>query len=167
MNQWPRQSEVNEFYGDPVGEDGHASPEWEVANLVLIRAPWMMTTAWTPHLPIRRGIRVHFRCAKSMERLLFAIWEASGRDMGLVKKWGVDLLGGGYCFRATRGGSRLSMHAYGCALDIDPERNGFGNHSPNFRNCQPVLDAFAAEGWEWGGEWSVPDGMHWQAARTR
>jgi hypothetical protein len=27
-----------------------------------------------------------------------------------------------------------------------------------------VVKLFAAEGWVWGGPWSKPDGMHFQAA---
>ncbi|MGY3916723.1 M15 family metallopeptidase [Aeromonas australiensis] len=63
-----------------------------------------------------------------------------------------------------RGGTRLSMHSWGCAVDFDSSRNSFGDSTPNFQNIPAVLTAFESQGWTWGGKWKKPDGMHWQAA---
>lgn len=164
MSGWPKQSDCNVFYGDPRGRDGGPSPVWEKRNLVLVIPPWKLVTAWDGR-PVK-GIRVHVRCAESLDRVLTVIWERAGRDEGVVGNWGMNLFGGGYNFRVMRGGSALSMHAWGCAVDFDPARNPFGSRKPNFAHCPSVLSAFAVEGWTWGGAWRKPDGQHWQAARV-
>jgi hypothetical protein len=56
------------------------------------------------------------------------------------------------------------MHSWGCAIDFDSARNGFGDTTPNFALIPAVTDAFLAESWVWGGKWHKPDGMHFQAA---
>lgn len=169
MQQWPHQSEIAKFYGNPQGRAGRASAVWEAANLVKVVAPWRMVTAWkTPDGTHARvsSVRVHRLCAESLSRVFAAIWEASGRSQAQIEAWGCHLFGGAYNFRLMRGGTRLSMHSYGCAIDLDPERNAMGNRNPNFGSIRVVRQAFDDEGWEWGGDWSSPDGMHWQAART-
>ena len=166
---WPTQAECKNFYGNPVGPGGGPSAKWETGNLVLLPAPWPLVAAWDTSQKIR-GIRVHAKCADSLKRVLAEIWANAGPHTEVrlqnIKKWGMNLFGGGYSFRIMRSSHNLSMHAYGCAVDFDPKRNAFGNKSPNFTNCPVVLDAFEREGWVWGGTWSKPDGMHWQAARV-
>lgn len=161
MPTWPTQGECDSFYGNPRGRDGAASSWWEKENLVRISLPFAMTFGGKPV----SGIRIHQKCAESLGRVLQAIWTASGHNQAVIEQWGMDKFGGSYSFRLMRGINRLSMHAYGCAVDFDVERNGLGDATPHFANCPLVLDAFAQEGWVWGGRWSRPDGMHWQAAR--
>lgn len=53
----------------------------------------------------------------------------------------------------------LSMHAWGLAVDFNVRTNQYG--------AQPTLDGRIVEiferwGFEWGGRWSVPDGMHFE-----
>ncbi len=162
MPQWPHQSDVDDFYGDPRGRDGDPSPTWVKANIVRIPAPWSLVTAWD-FQPVR-AMRVHTKCAASLATVLDKIWASSGNSEAKIKEWGMHLYAGGYNFRLMRGGSKLSMHSWGCAVDFDSARNAFGDRTPNFATIPAVLNAFASEGWTWGGKWSKPDGMHWQAA---
>lgn len=159
---WPRQSELESFYGNPRGADGGPSHRWESLYLVRVNAPWQLVTAWSGE-PVS-SIRIHRLCADSLTRILREIWRAAGERPEVIQKWGMHLFAGAYQFRQTRGASRLSTHAYGCAVDFDSERNGLGDSSPHFAGIPQVLNAFAREGWVWGGRWSRPDGMHWQAA---
>ena len=163
MTAWPLQKDCDRFYGNPRGANGKPSAKWESENLVSIRPPYRMTYAGKPI----NGIRVHKKCAESLKRVLDRIWEASGKDQATVDRWGASIYGGAYNYRLMRSGNSLSMHSWGCAIDLDPARNGLGDQTPHFANVPEVLDAFAAEGWEWGGDWSRRDGMHWQAAWTR
>lgn len=161
MNQWPTQSNRTAFYGNPSSRDpAKPSVIWESANLVRITPPFKMTYAGNPV----SSIRIHKKCAASLQRVFNAIWEASGKSQAKCDEWGVSIFGGTYNYRLTRGGNKLSSHSWGCAIDLDPARNGFGDATPNFAKIPQVLKAFAAEGWTWGGKWSKPDGMHWQAA---
>ncbi len=163
MSTWPLQKDCDRFYGNPRGANGKPSAKWESENLVSVRPPFKMTYAGKPI----SGIRVHKKCAESLKRVLARIWEAAGKDQATVDRWGVSIYGGAYNYRLMRGGNSLSMHSWGCAIDLDPARNGLGDQTPHFANVPEVLAAFAAEGWEWGGDWSRRDGMHWQAAWTK
>jgi len=160
---FPAQSNVDDFYGNPRGRNGQPSSRWERDSLVLCATPWKTVLAWDKTTRVS-GIRMHRKCVASLARVFAAIWVASGKNQSTIEKWGMHLLGGGYNFRLMRGSNQLSMHSWGCAVDFDPERNGLGDSTPNFANVPQVLKAFNDEGWTWGGKWSRPDGMHWQAA---
>lgn len=151
------------FYGDPRGVNGNAAPKWERENLVILRPPFVMTFLDKPVLTFR----MHKKCAGAMANVLAALWDASGRDQDKIDDAGVSIFGGAYNYRVMRNGHSLSMHAFGCAIDLDPQRNGMGDRSPAFARHPWVLKAFRDEGAEWGGGWGTPDGMHWQFARTR
>jgi hypothetical protein len=67
------------------------------------------------------------------------------------------------CFniRKKKAGSTPSLHSWGIAIDVNAAWNGFGK--------TPVLSAgfvkcFTDAGFEWGGKWKTPDGMHFQLA---
>jgi hypothetical protein len=68
------------------------------------------------------------------------------------------------CFniRKKRGGSTMSLHSWGVAVDLNAFANCFG--------CKPKLTAkfvkcFTDAGFDWGGTWGKPDGMHFQLAK--
>lgn len=65
------------------------------------------------------------------------------------------------CFnvRKKRGGSTMSLHSWGVAVDMNAFSNCFG--------CKPTLSAgfvkcFTDAGFDWGGTWKKADGMHFQ-----
>lgn len=68
------------------------------------------------------------------------------------------------CFniRKKRGGSTMSLHSWGIAVDMNAYANCFG--------CKPKLTSkfvkcFTDAGFDWGGVWGKPDGMHFQLAK--
>jgi hypothetical protein len=81
-------------------------------------------------------------------------------------------------FRTVAGTEALSQHAFGLAIDINPRLNpmliGVAVHPPNAIDYvdrenlrpgmivrpSPVVDAFAAFGWQWGGDWSPMKDYH-------
>lgn len=161
---WPLQTDRDAFYGNPRSRDvTKASAKWESENLVLISVPFVMRFDGRPI----RGVRIHKRCADSLTRVLDEIWVNAGRTQTAIDTWGVSQFGGSYNYRLVRGGTSLSSHSWGCAIDLDPARNGLGDATPNFANIPEVLEPFFNQGWTWGGNWSRPDGMHWQAAGVR
>lgn len=161
MPTWPLQRDCAKFYGNPATANGNASAKWEKENLTLIPCPWELRYDGKPV----KGIRIHKKCADSLSRVLARIWERCGKSQAEIDRIGMSVYGGSYNFRKVRGGASLSMHAYGCAVDFDPARNGLGNKNPAMD--RRVIEEFEREGWEWGGHWSRPDGMHFQAAWTR
>lgn len=164
MSDWPKQSELADYYGNPSGRNGLPSTKWESDNLCFVNIPWKAEAAWDASIKIKK-IRVHQKCADSLNRILETIWRDANCSQATIESWGCHRIGGGYNYRAMRGSSRLSAHAYGCAIDLDPANNGMNDSTPNFARLPQVVRAFEAEGWEWGGYWSRPDGMHFQAAR--
>ena len=83
----------------------------------------------------------------------------------------------GYCHRTINNPNRpgspvLSMHSFGCAIDINWNVNPFvsrgkpqsgGDSSTNIRTMNsPVVQAFARHGWGWGGKYG--DYMHFSKA---
>lgn len=163
---WPLQSDCDAYYGNPRGRGDAASERWEAANIVRIKAPFMLTYDGAPV----SSIRVHRKCADAFGRVFARIWDAAGHDQATVIRWGATLYAGAYNFRCMRGSSRLSMHSWGCAIDLDPDRNAFHDETPRFALSpqSAVVAAFEAEGAVWGGRWSGHscDGMHFQFARV-
>ena len=154
MTVWPKQSEADAFYGNPRGGNGKASLLWKAQNLTHIAPPFAMNFTGTPV----SGISIHRKCADSLARVLQAIWTASDQSQKKIDAWGVSEFGGSFNFRLMRGSSHLSMHSYGCAIDLAPQRFPMGRTTPAF--CGEVLKAFADEGWV-----NLPrDRMHFQAA---
>lgn len=159
--RWPTHEDpasMNAFYGnpDPHGT-GEADPHWEITNLVYILPRYPMVLAWDKTKPVTR-IRCHERVAKS---LTCALDEIAKYGNETIWSHGLHLYGGAYMFRPMRGSAKLSIHSWGAAIDLNPGQNALGTHGdmPQF-----AIDAFAAEGWTWGGDWHRPDPMHFQAA---
>jgi hypothetical protein len=164
MSQWPKQNDVDAFYGDPRGANGLAKATWVAANIVKVVPPWALVTAWDGK-PVKT-MQMHKNCADSLLIVLNKIWVAAAKDQAKIDAWGMNKYAGGYNFRLMRGSTKLSMHSWGCAIDFDSERNAFGDSTPNFANVPAVLEAFRSEEWTWGGRWAKADGMHWQAAEV-
>lgn len=130
MSKWPHQSNVDLFYGNPRGLNGEPGRKWESDNIVRIKTPWKLVTAWD--FRTVSNIRIHKRCAESLEKVFNMIWESANKDQFIVNEWGMNLYAGSYKYRMMRGSSRLSMHSWGCAIDFDSSRNSFGDSTPNF-----------------------------------
>lgn len=56
----------------------------------------------------------------------------------------------------------ISKHAWGLAFDINVPTNGYGA-TPQLH--PGVVDAFRRWGFKWGGDFSTPDGMHFELER--
>lgn len=157
MITWPTQAQADSFYGNPHGQNGKASPKWEKQNLAEASPPFKIYFA---NKEVKK-FKIHHKCAPSLARILQVIWQASEQDQSKIDSWGVSIFGGSYNFRLMRGSNHLSMHAYGCAIDLAPERFQMGNSTPEF--CTEVRAAFAGEGWVN----LAHDRMHFQAALVK
>jgi hypothetical protein len=70
---------------------------------------------------------------------------------------------GGYNNREKRGGSSLSEHAFGNAIDINPSQNSFGGSKTDLP--ADVSQIAAKYGLTWGGDWhGKKDFMHFEWA---
>lgn len=68
---------------------------------------------------------------------------------------------GCYQVRKKRGARSASLHSWGIAIDLNAAWNGFGK-KPTLSSV--FVDCFIRAGFDWGGRWSKPDGMHFQLA---
>ena len=78
-------------------------------------------------------------------------------DRGLVNE--LKTWDGCFNVRKKRGLKSLSLHSWGIAIDVNAAWNGLGK--------EPTMSArlvkcFTDCGFEWGGNWSRKDGMHFQ-----
>ena len=164
---WPREdpAELAAFYGKfELGSNGLPTTKWEAAHLVTIRTPYPMRAAWDLRLAII-GIRCHRRVAESLSNVLEKIFEAYG-SLAEVRHYGMDRFGGAYNYRRISGSSKLSLHAYGAAIDLDPEHNPLGPAWRAGAGMMPMLvvELFEEAGWKWGGRFEGrKDCMHFQA----
>jgi len=156
-DRWPLQSACRVFYGDP------SASGFEARNLVLVPLPFTMHM---DDLKITR-MRIHKKCAASLKIVLDAVHASYSGDMAKMAADKALEYSGSYNFRPMRGSARLSMHAYGCAIDIAASINPMGKPNGYFGGDHPWVVAFEKEGWTWGGRWKGRsyDPMHFQAAR--
>lgn len=71
---------------------------------------------------------------------------------------------GGFNYRNKRGGSSLSQHAFGTAIDVNAGANPMLSRGQRVVTNLPANTAelAAKHGLEWGGLWKTPDAMHFE-----
>lgn len=156
-NGWPLETDkdLRDFYGEP------GQPP-----LVQIDAPYPLRLSWDLGTTVRH-ISCHEKVASSLARVLAGVLGHYGLDgIGELR---LDRYGGSFSARRKRGGTSWSTHAWGIALDFDPDRNRlqWGRDRASF--AQPAYDRWwelwEAEGWIGLGRVANFDWMHVQAAR--
>lgn len=153
LNTWPKQSAVRSFYGAPG------------TGLVTFTVPYKLRLAWDLDVSVSK-ITAHAKVKDSTLRVLEAVKAVYGEAE--IKRLRLDVYGGTYNNRAMRGGTALSMHAYGIAHDWDPERNQLKWGRDRASLARPEYDkwweAWTKEGWFSLGKARNYDWMHVQAA---
>jgi hypothetical protein len=106
-----------------------------------------------------RNIRCHHLVADSLVAAVTEIFASPAR-------WILTEYAGCYNFRKMRGGSRLSKHAWGIAIDFAPATNGLRTHWPRAASMPiEAMEAFARVGFLSAGAFWSRDAMHFQATR--
>lgn len=162
--KWPHQDEaaLNRFYGNPVGSHAYANEAWERKNIAFWVPPYPMFYSDAKKTPFKKGLRVHVKCHDAFTAGFTALLKKFG-PAGISARR-LDITGGTYNYRLERGGSRLSVHSWGCAIDIDPAHNPFP-----MKWRKGMLDPDAAvvleeHGFTWRGRNADIDVMHFQLA---
>jgi hypothetical protein len=165
---WPKEgtAELDALFGPiEVDQYGDLVDGWEDAHLIRVACPWPLTLSWDQSKRTN-SIRCNKKVADSLRGILTAIWDAYGQDYSAIARARMHLYGGCFEFRRKRGLSGISMHAYGAAINFDPDGN------PMYLPGQPVeihmpstvVEIFKAAGWKWGNDFSGrKDPMHFQA----
>jgi hypothetical protein len=106
--KWPTQSGCQAFYGAPG------------SNQVMLTLPFPQRIAWEPTKTVTR-VSCHAKCKDAFYRVWKNTLDHYGHDE--IKRLRLDMFGGLLNVRKMRGGSAWSMHAWGIAWDVDPDRN--------------------------------------------
>lgn len=127
----------------------------------LARVPWLPSVA-NGSVQISTANDVHLRLREvsdALERLAPALRAEAAK------------LAGSFNYRTVAGTERKSAHAYGFAIDVAPQLGDYwrwrekGVDPPRrYRNRMPlpIVEAFEAHGFIWGGRWSHYDTMHFE-----
>ena len=154
----PRQADVGRFYGRPGAQIK--------SRLKTIQLPFSLRIDYNLRQRTSK-MTVHEKCAPSLLAAMIAVREHYGEEQ--MKVLGLDRYAGGYNHRKMRGGSKWSMHSYGCAVDFYAAPNGLRLRCPQALFCGPdyvtFLDIMERHSWLpavrlWGA-----DAMHFQQAR--
>lgn len=152
--KWPSQSEVRtgkSIFGK-AGDEG---------NLVNIVPPYPLYYEGKQV----KTIRVHKLIAAAVLRVLERVLAIYGLER--IHALGLDVYGGSYNNRKTTTGKATSLHAWGVALDFDPEHNAYAMKKPRARFSAPEYnawwDCWEAEDFHALGRESGNDWMHVQA----
>jgi hypothetical protein len=124
---WPKQNACEEFYGE-VG-----------TNQVRCNLPFTMVLAWDKGTKVNSYL-CHKLVKEPMERIWNRVYEHYGYDK--IVELRLNLFGGCLNVRKMRGGSSWSMHAWGIAVDIDPERNMLNMNKSEASLSKPVYDKY-------------------------
>ena len=142
---------LKEHYGEFAITDGPG--RW-----VRQGASWLREHHTITEVPLLGEVECH---VDAIAPLTAAMSEIVERGMsGLVD---TDDFGGCWAPR-TAGAEALSSHAWGIAVDLNVQGNHYGAE-PTI--APEVVEVMARHGFAWGGDWPVPDGMHFELVPDR
>ncbi len=148
--------EICSTFGDIFGyiaADHTLDPRWHTEFLACTTLPFPMTVSWD-HSQIVNA----FTCHKLLANIFASVFDRI-QNSGLQNK--VTSFGGCFSFRPQRTGSKLSTHAWGIAIDLNPETNAQGSAGDI---DSELISIFRSAGFKWGGDWQgrSRDPMHFQ-----
>jgi len=131
--------------------------------LTTLILPYPMRLNWDSKTYITR-IQCHKLVASKLELIFKEILHYYGIEK--IRELQLDDYGGCFNYRAMRGGTSLSVHSWGCAIDLDPDRNLLKETSKTARfarpEYKPMIDIFYKYGFESLGREKNYDWMHFQ-----
>jgi hypothetical protein len=131
--------------------------------LTIIDLPYPMFLNWASATKVTR-----ISCHKLVADKLVAIFKEILCVYGIekIKALQLDDFGGCFNYRPMRGGTALSLHSWGVAIDLDPDRNLLKETSATARFARPeykaFIDIFYKHGFESLGREKNYDWMHFQ-----
>ena len=131
--------------------------------LVMIQLPYPMRLAWDTSKTVTR-MRCHKDASEPFKRVFNDLLKHYG--LAEIQRLGIDLFGGCFEFRLMRGGTQLSSHSWGTAIDLDPTRNKLKETKRTARfarpEYKPMIDIFYKHGFISYGVERDFDWMHFE-----
>ena len=129
---------------------------------IRIDSQWVKKNILKVKLPILGIVEFHKKVKKQLKNVFKEI-----KNKKLEKE--IDLedyrrLGGTFVPRHILWNPEkpLSHHSWGIAIDINVSKNPYGK-PPN--QHPEVVKIFKKHGFEWGGDWNLSDGMHFEVVK--
>ena len=160
---FPHEDMVNliKFYGDPRGSNGQVSKKWWADNIVKWVPPYQMYYSDGN----KTKLKTMFLHKKVVGVFTSAYTEVAStftpKEIDMLR---LNISGGTYNYRVVRGGSRLSTHAFGIAIDMDPARNPYPKAWKEGMINREFCDILMKHGIWWRGHNGGKDPMHFQCA---
>jgi hypothetical protein len=126
--------------------------------MIQIDRDWVRRNIVSAQVPIFRGNVICHRLL--IPQLRGALNEIVERDLAHLidpSQYGGCWVPRHILFNPNRA---LSMHAWGLAIDFNVRGNEYGNRNPEMD--PRIVEIFKRWGFAWGGDWSTPDGMHFE-----
>ena len=124
--------------------------------------PFPFPLAWDQSQRVSR-----FSCHDLLAEPMTAVFAAAARHYGeaAFRRLRLDQFGGCFNHRPVRGGSSLSIHSWGAAVDIDPLNNGLHTRAPAAWMSRPEYETWwrivESSGAISFGKRHGRDWMHW------
>jgi hypothetical protein len=130
-------------------------------DAITMHPTWTATYLPATRVLLSAAIPVRARCHNAVSGALSAALDevAAAGLGGAIDLSNTNTYGGCFNARYSRTSGFLSRHAYAVALDMNTTSNCQGC-TPHM-NCD-VVRIFRKHGFAWGGNWRVPDGMHFE-----
>lgn len=142
--------EIGEAYYRPVSD-----------STISMEPSWVDENLTDGYVLLNDEIRVRAQChvdiVQSLKDALADVAEAGLH--AAIEVGNANTYGGCYNPRYNRHGGFLSRHAYAVAWDTNTVTNCQGCEPP--MNCD-VVQIFRKHGFAWGGNFTTPDGMHFE-----
>lgn len=138
---------------DYIREDHTLDPRWQTEMLATISLPFPLPLAWDKSRSVER-----MTCHKLLGQTFADVF---ARIQSANLQSAITSFGGCFSFRPQRTGTKLSTHAWGIAIDLNPESNEQGTAG---NMVAGLISIFKVSGFSWGGDWQgkVRDPMHFQ-----
>lgn len=144
----PKRSELETLYGEIVNGIWIDQPKW----MMTLTIPGALWPFWKFNGKECHTIYIH----KEMANPLYNVWTHMMR-LGTAKY--IESFDGCFAIRNSRRNSKLSVHSFGLAIDLNAATNPLGA-KPTI--SLELVKSFELAGFVWGGRWAHPDGMHFQ-----
>lgn len=131
---------------------------WQKDNIIKVFLPELKGIKGAP-----KDLKIYFHRSASLQ--LVSLFKEIG-NIGLTKY--ILTWDGSYVPRMIRGGKNLSSHAYGMAFDINANWNNLGAIPSGERDIgtvRPLIGLAEKYGFFWGGNFTRPDGMHFEISK--
>lgn len=148
--------EIRATFGDIfqyILPDHSLDPRWQADFLAPAKLPFPLTLSWDPSRAVN-SMTCHKLLTSTFTDAFMRIQNAGLQSI-------LTSFAGCFSFRPQRMGTKLSTHAWGIAVDLNPESNEQGTAG----NMDPaIVSIFRDAGFEWGGDWQgrSRDPMHFQ-----